>query len=81
MQTVCIGCGCIITKGTPEQYASSGVCKVCLQKQIKAIQRRNGNFDCFGSAIDFCDQANCKYRWQCFEKGKTPPAEKERSSG
>jgi hypothetical protein len=70
MQTVCIGCGSIIKSGEPEPFASSGACRTCLERQIRSIQRRQGNFDCFGSAKEFCDQARCKYRWLCFEKRK-----------
>ena len=29
---------------------------------IKEIQRKEGNFDCFGSAEDFCDQQKCVFR-------------------
>lgn len=29
---------------------------------IKSIQRAEGNFDCFGTAEDYCDQTNCLFR-------------------
>lgn len=33
---------------------------------IRAIQRQEGNFDCFGSATDdFCDQGVCLWREEC----------------
>jgi len=32
---------------------------------IKAIQRAEGNFDCFGSATGSCDQQNCLFRKDC----------------
>lgn len=33
---------------------------------IRAIQRTEGNFDCFGSAIDgACDQMQCNWREDC----------------
>lgn len=32
---------------------------------IKEIQRRQGNFDCFGSAKDYCDQLECLFRSSC----------------
>ncbi len=32
---------------------------------IKQIQRKQGNFDCFGSAEDYCDQCNCLFRSSC----------------
>ncbi|MFA5311615.1 MAG: hypothetical protein WC355_04845 [Candidatus Omnitrophota bacterium] len=32
---------------------------------IKTIQRKEGNFDCFGSARNFCDQLGCAWRADC----------------
>lgn len=32
---------------------------------IKEIQRKEGNFDCFGTAEDFCDQQECVFRAEC----------------
>jgi len=32
---------------------------------IKQIQRQEGNFDCFGSATDYCDQFDCLFRSSC----------------
>lgn len=32
---------------------------------IKAIQRKEGNFDCFGNARGFCDQMSCCWRIDC----------------
>jgi len=32
---------------------------------IKTIQRKEGNFDCFGSARNFCDQLSCIWRADC----------------
>lgn len=32
---------------------------------IKTIQRKEGNFDCFGSARNFCDQLVCAWRADC----------------
>lgn len=34
---------------------------------IKAIQRTEGNFDCFSSASDSCDQAGCLFRRDCLQ--------------
>ena len=35
-------------------------------EMIRAIQRTEGNFDCFGSAIDgACDQMQCSWREDC----------------
>ncbi len=34
---------------------------------IRAIQRAEGNFDCFGTAVDEeCDQESCLWREDCF---------------
>lgn len=32
---------------------------------IKAIQRAEGNFDCFGTADAYCDQTSCLFRRDC----------------
>jgi hypothetical protein len=32
---------------------------------IKEIQRAEGNFDCFGTAEDYCDQTNCLFLSDC----------------
>ena len=32
---------------------------------IKAIQKAEGNFDCFGSAEEHCDQESCTWRKGC----------------
>jgi hypothetical protein len=32
---------------------------------IKEIQRKQGNFDCFGSALEYCDQLDCLFRESC----------------
>lgn len=35
---------------------------------IQAIQRAEGNFDCFGSATSgYCDQAGCLWREDCVQ--------------
>ena len=34
---------------------------------IKSIQRTEGNFDCFGAAIDYCDQVSCLFREDCLK--------------
>lgn len=39
--------------------------KYSKKELIKAIQREEGNFDCFGTATDFCDQMNCLWREDC----------------
>jgi len=32
---------------------------------IREIQLAEGNFDCFGSAKDYCDQHECRFRRLC----------------
>jgi hypothetical protein len=34
---------------------------------IRQIQRAEGNFDCFGTAKDFCDQLQCCFREGCLK--------------
>ena len=34
---------------------------------IKSIQRTEGNFDCFGTAMDYCDQVDCLFREDCLK--------------
>ena len=34
---------------------------------IKSIQKTEGNFDCFGTAISYCDQMNCLFREDCLK--------------
>jgi hypothetical protein len=43
---------------------------------IKSIQTKEGNFDCFGTAYDgVCDQADCRWREDCFEATNTNKGE------
>jgi hypothetical protein len=39
-------------------------------KLIREIQVAEGNFDCFGSAVQYCDQWGCRYRPLCFDEAK-----------
>jgi predicted metal-binding transcription factor (methanogenesis marker protein 9) len=32
---------------------------------IRQIQRAEGNFDCFGTAVQYCDQWKCCFREDC----------------
>jgi len=32
---------------------------------IKEVQRKQGNFDCFGTAKGHCDQLECLFRASC----------------
>lgn len=34
---------------------------------IRAIQEKEGNFPCFATATDFCDQLNCSFREDCLD--------------
>ena len=34
-------------------------------EMIKEIQRTEGNFDCFDTATDYCDQKGCLFREDC----------------
>lgn len=34
---------------------------------IRRIQRAEGNFDCFGTAKDYCDQLECCFREDCLK--------------
>ncbi len=34
---------------------------------IKTMQRAEGNFDCFGSTRDYCDQMACCWRSDCLK--------------
>lgn len=41
---------------------------------ICAIQRAEGNFDCFGTATEgICDQYNCMWRADCLKLNKIKP--------
>jgi len=35
---------------------------------IKEIQRKQGNFDCFGTAQSYCDQLECLFRESCLSE-------------
>jgi len=38
---------------------------------IRQIQMAEGNFDCFGTAMDFCDQWKCCFREDCLPSPKS----------
>jgi len=38
---------------------------------IRQIQRTEGNFDCFGTAEDYCDQLNCCFKEDCLSLTKS----------
>jgi hypothetical protein len=35
---------------------------------VREIQLKEGNFDCYGTAADSCDQLTCLFRPSCLEK-------------
>ena len=35
---------------------------------IREIQRKEGNFDCFGTAGSYCDQLDCLFRASCLSE-------------
>jgi hypothetical protein len=35
---------------------------------IHSIQTAEGNFPCFGTAKDYCDQISCSWRGDCLSK-------------
>ena len=38
---------------------------------IRAIQGAEGNFPCFATAKDYCDQSGCCFRSDCLERDDT----------
>lgn len=44
--------------------------KIGMKKEvlIRAIQTAEGNFPCFGTAKDYCDQMSCSWRGDCLSK-------------
>jgi len=57
-------------KDIMKKAKSSGI-KEGIKKKvdlIRAIQKKEGNFECFGTAKDYCDQANCCWRNDCLNK-------------
>lgn len=71
MKYQCIRCKTIWGEGEEEEFFSHGLCKECARKllmhTVRKRQRREGNFDCFGKATDYCDQLDCKYRDVCLQ--------------
>jgi len=72
MNVECIECGKRWEKPSYPRFAqdvSSSLCPRCFRRRashlIRRRQLREGNFDCFGKAVDYCDQLECKYRKWC----------------
>ncbi len=44
--------------------------KIGMKKEelIRSIQTAEGNFSCFGTAKDYCDQMSCSWRGDCLAK-------------
>jgi hypothetical protein len=42
------------------------------EELIREIQRAEGNFDCFGTAQDYCDQMECLFRTLCLPVVRKP---------
>ena len=53
----------------PGAEYSHGLCKPCarqlLKKKVRMKQMKEGNFDCFCKADQYCDQSKCAYREIC----------------
>jgi DNA-directed RNA polymerase subunit RPC12/RpoP len=65
----CIKCKKTWVNGGKSELYSHGLCKDCarilLIPTIRRKQLREGNFDCFGKALSYCDQNLCKYKLVC----------------
>ncbi|MBI5449967.1 MAG: SAP domain-containing protein [Gammaproteobacteria bacterium] len=47
--------------------------KLNKQSLIKTIQKSEGNFDCFATAVNSeCDQSGCLWRQDCFAAARNP---------
>jgi len=44
---------------------------------IREIQRAEGNFDCFGTAKDHCDQYDCCFRSLCLHTDVKPSRKRQ----
>ena len=73
LRVKCIKCGKEWLKDSKVEWSadnfSSSLCNSCFMEVISPLihkkQLREGNFDCFGKAGDYCDQYHCKYRQWC----------------
>jgi hypothetical protein len=77
LRVKCLKCGKEWKKESIREWAesdySSSFCNACFREVITPVirrkQRKEGHFDCFGTAVGDCDQENCRYR-QCCLYGK-----------
>ncbi len=78
---LCVKCGkkWTIENGDRDPSPNGTLCRPCLKETLVPLYRKRqlkeGNFDCFGKAIDYCDQLQCKYRDLCLVDSR-PPEEK-----
>ena len=74
MNYLCVKCKKMWTvdDGDTDPTPSGGLCPPCLKESLIPLYRkkqlREGNFDCFGKAEDYCDQVKCKYRKMCVKE-------------
>lgn len=59
----------IINELKGEDYFSHGLCPHCAKEQLTPLyrrrQRKEGNFECFGTASGFCDRDDCCFKEMC----------------
>ncbi|MCU0589686.1 MAG: hypothetical protein MUF52_16245 [Syntrophobacteraceae bacterium] len=48
---------------------------------IRAIQKAEGNFDCYGTATDYCDQLDCSFRSPCLGEDRKPRKASPKKTG
>ena len=73
LKVKCIKCGKEWEKDSKIKWKENDItgplCDNCFRVVVTPVihkkQRREGNFDCFGKAINGCDQNCCKYRNWC----------------
>ena len=55
--------------------------KMTKRELVKLLQRVEGNFDCFASAVHgFCDQVACLWHHDCMKESTTPPKKAKASA-
>ena len=88
LRVKCIKCGKEWQKESSFSWGhdvfTSSLCNPCFREVISPIihkkQLREGNFDCFGKAQDYCDQFQCKYKEWCLRWEETEKAIKKTST-
>jgi hypothetical protein len=48
---------------------------------IRAIQKAEGNFDCYGRAAGYCDQLDCSFRPSCLGEDSKPSRRNRKKVG